>query len=76
MCGINGIAGLDDTFRLNDRLVHMNNAIRHRGPDDRGIFTAPGCGLAHVRLSIIDLSAEGHQPMHSHDGRYTLVFKW
>jgi len=74
MCGINGIAGLDDIFRLNDRLVHMNNAIRHRGPDDRGIFTTPGCGLAHVRLSIIDLSAEGHQPMHSHDGRYTLVF--
>lgn len=74
MCGINGIAGLDDTFRLNDRLVHMNNAIRHRGPDDRGVFTTPGCGLAHVRLSIIDLSAEGHQPMHSHDGRYTLVF--
>jgi len=74
MCGINGIVGLDDTFRLNDRLVHMNNAIRHRGPDDRGIFTTPGCGLGHVRLSIIDLSPEGHQPMHSQDGRYTLVF--
>lgn len=74
MCGINGIAGIQDTFRLNDRLVHMNHAISHRGPDDRGTFSVPGCGLGQVRLSIIDLSREGHQPMTSASGRYTLVF--
>jgi asparagine synthase (glutamine-hydrolysing) len=74
MCGINGIAGIQDTYRLNDRLVHMNNAIAHRGPDDRGIFAVAGCGLGHVRLSIIDLSKEGHQPMVSASGRFTIVF--
>ena len=74
MCGINGIAGVHDTFRLNDRLVHMNSAISHRGPDDRGTFSVPGCGLGQVRLSIIDLSKEGHQPMTSASGRYVLVF--
>lgn len=55
-------------------LAHMNNALIHRGPDAAGIFAQPGIGLGHRRLSIIDLSEEGRQPMSSPDGRYTIVF--
>lgn len=74
MCGINGIYGISDRFRVSDMLVHMNNALAHRGPDAAGIFTDERIGLGHRRLSIIDLSDDGRQPMSSHDGRYTIVF--
>ena len=54
----------------------MRDAILHRGPDDHGIFTSPDSPIArgHRRLSIIDTSPAGHQPMTSHCGRWTLVF--
>lgn len=53
----------------------MAEAIRHRGPDDSGAWVGTdGLCLAHRRLSIIDLSSGGHQPMHSHGGRYSIVF--
>lgn len=74
MCGINGIYGIADRFRVSDMLVHMNNALAHRGPDAAGIYTEDRIGLGHRRLSIIDLSDDGRQPMSSHDGRYTIVF--
>jgi asparagine synthase (glutamine-hydrolysing) len=55
--------------------MRMAEAIHHRGPDDSGVWVgAEGICLAHRRLSIIDLSASGHQPMRSHDGRYVIVF--
>ncbi|MDA3970257.1 MAG: asparagine synthase (glutamine-hydrolyzing) [Desulfobulbaceae bacterium] len=56
-----------------ERMAHR---IQSRGPDDAGVWTEEGAGLAlaHRRLSIIDLSPAGHQPMHSPCGRYTLVF--
>ena len=55
--------------------MRMADAIRYRGPDDSGVWTnADGLCLAHRRLSIIDLSPGGHQPMHSRDGRYAIVF--
>lgn len=54
------------------------HAMRHRGPDDQGLDLLPmgsaTMGLAQARLSIIDLSADGHQPMHSRDGRWAIVF--
>jgi len=51
-------------------------SMLHRGPDDSGVFEDPGhgIGLAHARLSILDLSPLGHQPMLSDDGRVALVF--
>jgi asparagine synthase (glutamine-hydrolysing) len=54
----------------------MASALTHRGPDDEGTWTdaEAGVALAHRRLAILDLSAEGHQPMHSADGRYVLTF--
>lgn len=48
--------------------------MRHRGPDDEGLFLDGAVGLAHNRLSILDLSAHGHQPMHDAEGRTWIVY--
>ena len=75
MCGIAGIvtrdsSGLVDTVRLKA----MADAIAHRGPDAEGFFTQdPGVGLAHRRLSIIDLEG-GNQPIGNEDGSIQIVF--
>jgi asparagine synthase (glutamine-hydrolysing) len=77
MCGI---AGYWDTKSSRERpldvLNRMGGALAHRGPDDSGVFhdAGTGIGLAFRRLSILDLSAEGHQPMFSGSGRYVIVF--
>jgi asparagine synthase (glutamine-hydrolysing) len=55
-------------------LLSLSTAIRHRGPDDSALWTAPGIGLAHRRLSIIDLSPAGRQPMSNEDESVWLVF--
>lgn len=52
----------------------MNTAMQHRGPDDEGVFVNNTVALGHRRLSIIDLSSAGHQPMKSVDGRYQIVY--
>ena len=54
----------------------MGDALRHRGPDDDGVWADAqhGIALAHRRLSILDLSPLGHQPMASADGRYVMAF--
>ena len=51
----------------------MNDSLTHRGPDDSGLFTAPGVGLAHRRLSIIDLDG-GHQPLFNEDHSVVVVY--
>jgi len=72
MCGIIGYSGSIDSGNLNSGL----HALDHRGPDNFGSFVdrSGKIGLAHTRLSILDLSTLGHQPMISTDGRAALVF--
>ncbi|MDD3653298.1 MAG: hypothetical protein PHO01_03775 [Desulfotomaculaceae bacterium] len=79
MCGITGF--VDFTRQTgNDQLRamvrQMSDTIRHRGPDDEGAWVDEKAGIAlgHRRLSIVDLSPEGHQPMLSAHGRYVMVF--
>ena len=76
MCGIAGI--LQDTTAppVTDRLTRMHGAIAHRGPDGRGAWRSPGghAAYAHTRLSIIDTSPAGHQPMAIADGRFTITY--
>jgi asparagine synthase (glutamine-hydrolysing) len=69
MCGIFGCFGFKD---LDDQAIL--DSIKHRGPDARGYFKKGGLALFHTRLSILDLSQAADQPMHSHDGRYTIIF--
>ncbi len=74
MCGIAGIFDLHSLHEPDRALLHaMNQTQFHRGPDEGGIHTEPGVGLAHRRLSIIDL-ASGQQPMASEDGNLCLVY--
>ena len=73
MCGIAGYIG--ETKNPSDCLTKMAQAINHRGPDSNGLWIdQEGIGLAHTRLSILDLSTAGHQPMHSVSGNYVLIF--
>lgn len=78
MCGIAGHWAYLDPGRspADVALLAMRDRLKHRGPVDAGIWRDPGQGLALLqrRLSIIDLSAQGHQPMASAGGRYTLVY--
>jgi len=74
MCGI---AGMLTTGEVAPAAVQaMADALAHRGPDDYGVWTDPGAGIGfgHRRLSIVDLSDAGHQPYHSHSGRYVLTY--
>ena len=75
MCGICG-----KLYHSRDRTVDgellrsMASVINHRGPDDEGIYVKNNVGLAHKRLSILDLSPAGHQPMNNEDGSIWIVF--
>ncbi len=78
MCGVCGV--WFGQSRSQDELSHcaaaMAKRLRHRGPDDAGIFAdgAAGLTLGHQRLSVVDLSAHGHQPMLSASGRYVVTY--
>ena len=75
MCGINGIVSNScSPQELNHKITLMNDAIIHRGPDSDGIFNQYGIALGFRRLSIIDLSENGNQPMISRSKRYVIVF--
>jgi asparagine synthetase B (glutamine-hydrolysing) len=77
MCGISGflIAGASLPIReLEARLWTMIATLRHREPDDEGVWTDRQAGLAHARLSIIDLSPAGHQPIVSADGTAWITY--
>ncbi len=79
MCGLTGFwdfANKNAGDVLEHCAIEMAKTIDHRGPDARGVWVdaATGLALAHTRLSIRDLSPEGIQPMHSHSGRYVIVY--
>jgi asparagine synthase (glutamine-hydrolysing) len=77
MCGITGYwVRRGDTTPWLSRLSASVAALKNRGPDDSGVWVRPGGRVAfgHTRLSILDLSPLGHQPMHSADGALTMVF--
>jgi len=75
MCGILGQVGPDHVD-----LLPALDRIRHRGPDDRGTYSSDGnacvVDLGFVRLSIIDLSPAGHQPMCNEDGTVLVGLQW
>lgn len=71
MCGIAGIIGVENSL---PNLERMLESMHHRGPDDFGTMVCGNAVLGHKRLSIIDLSPAGHQPMTNSDGDITIVF--
>jgi len=76
MCGIVGIWNLDDRPIDRSELDKFTDSLSHRGPDGRGIYLDPNVclGLGHRRLSILDLSHTGHQPMSYANGRYWITY--
>lgn len=68
MCGICGIYGVKDETLVK----RMISILRHRGPDDSGIYADDNISLGHARLSIIDLTERGRQPMSNEDGNVWL----
>ena len=78
MCGIAGV--LSSTAKPREQLerdaVAMADSLAHRGPDDHGVWSDAEAGIAltHRRLSIVDLSPAGHQPMTSADGRFVITY--
>jgi asparagine synthase (glutamine-hydrolysing) len=73
MCGITGYATTDPQAIKPEMLQRMAAAIAHRGPDSDGYFEENGIGLGHRRLSVLDTSARGKQPMQDVSGRYMLA---
>lgn len=76
MCGFAGFLGAQQAGDSIGLLIRMGDTIRQRGPDSSGVWFDPatGIGLSHRRLSVVDLSPAGHQPMMSQTGRYVLGF--
>jgi asparagine synthase (glutamine-hydrolysing) len=75
MCGITGIYAFNEVGRFNMiNLAAATDCLNLRGPDSRGIFNDERVGLGHRRLSIIDTSSDGRQPMYDDSRRYVIVF--
>lgn len=74
MCGITGIFNVDGRPVSISVLRRMTDAVRHRGPDGEGFWTDSFIGFGHRRLSIIDLSPLGHQPMQTEDGSLVITY--
>src|SRR5450759_4182750 len=73
MCGICGIVHFNNEPVHEVPLREMMHIMKHRGPDDEGVFIKENIGFGFVRLSILDLSIAGHQPMVSNEGRYVII---
>ena len=73
MCGISGIIYKNNQVVKKEEIKNINDLISHRGPDDEGFYFGNNFAFGHRRLSILDLSSDGHQPMHYLD-RYTMTY--
>lgn len=73
MCGITGIINLTNTKVSQEELTIRNNLIIHRGPDDEGYYFGDNFAFGHRRLAVLDLSPDGHQPMH-YQNRYVIIY--
>jgi asparagine synthase (glutamine-hydrolysing) len=74
MCRIAGIFDPLNTINLQSDILKMTDVMHRGGPDDSGVYVNGSLALGHRRLSLIDLSSDGHQPMMSTDERYVLIF--
>ena len=74
MCGVAAVAMLDGRPAPADIVRRMTKALEHRGPDDEGLHLSGSVALGFRRLSILDLTPSGHQPMSTPDGSVTIVF--
>lgn len=74
MCGISGVVDKSKKKIKEPEIKNMNNLISHRGPDDEGFFYGENFAFGHRRLSILDLSSDGHQPMHYLNKKYTITY--
>jgi asparagine synthase (glutamine-hydrolysing) len=73
MCGISGIINKNKKIVSKEEIKNINDLISHRGPDDEGFYFDDNFSFGHRRLSILDLSSDGHQPMHYLD-KYTITY--
>ena len=74
MCGLAGIICSDNISNIKEKVFKMSSSLFHRGPDDGGVWADGNFGLGHRRLSIIDPSTAGAQPMKSHCNRFVLAY--
>lgn len=75
MCGIFGVLFSDQTVKPDEaRLSESIAALGHRGPDAAGRHSAPGIGLGHTQLALVDLDDRSNQPIWDQTGRYCLVY--
>lgn len=75
MCGINGLITNEQSKEVSLKIIqHMNDLIRHRGPNNGDVYQNGSVTLGHRRLSIIDLSDAGNQPFYSYDKKHVIVF--
>jgi len=74
MCGIAGAYNIQGVLINQQKIQNMLDIMPYRGPDDSGIYLDKNIGLGHLRLSILDLTNAGHQPMYSKDKRYVITY--
>ena len=74
MCGFTGLLSLKMQYNIKELVSKMNSSLFHRGPDDEGVWFEGPIGLGHRRLSIVDLSNAGAQPMESSCKRFILAY--
>ena len=74
MCGVTGFLAFKDLLVHRSDLIKMTNSLNHRGPDSQNFYYTKLVGLGHTRLSIIDLTDAGSQPMYSHDKKIVISY--